>query len=123
MSDGILPIASSLKNTSFLSKYIDSTTKDIIKMISNKITSSNRNGLSNTVINIPTYFNYSNMNEISNSELQLIIYNKLISYLEEKKYSVKINMKKDETSLSITWGVKKEYNFEQLKSKLDSIKN
>ena len=115
MSDGILPIASSLKNTSFLSKYIDSTTKDIIKMISNKITSSNRNGLSNTVIAIPTYFNYSNMNEISNSEI--------ISFLEEKKYSVKINMKKDETSLSIAWGVKKEYNFDQLKSKLDSIKN
>lgn len=63
------------------------------------------------------------MNEISNSELQLIIYNKIISFLEEKKYSVKINMKKDETSLSITWGVKKEYNFDQLKSKLDSIKN
>ena len=63
------------------------------------------------------------MNEISNSELQLIIYNKIISFLEEKKYSVKINMKKDETSLSIAWGVKKEYNFDQLKSKLDSIKN
>lgn len=123
MSDSILPVASSLKNTSFLSKFIDSTTKDIIRMISNKVTSSNRNGLSNTIIVIPTYFNYSNMNEISNSELQLIIYNKIISFLEEKKYSVKINMKKDETSLSITWGVKKEYNFDQLKSKLDSIKN
>lgn len=123
MSDSILPVASSLKNTSFLSKYIDSTTKDIIKMISNKITTSNRNGLSNTIITIPTYFNYSNMNEISNSELQLIIYNKIISFLEEKKYLVKINMKKDETSLSITWGIKKEYNFDQLKSKLDSIKN
>lgn len=117
-----LPLASSLKVKSNLSNFIDLTTKNIIKTISGKIISNSRNGFCSVEVSIPTYFNYTNINEITNSELQMIIYNKIILFLEDRKYSVKINIKKDQTSLIISWGTKKEYNFEALKSKLDSVR-
>lgn len=116
-----LPVASSLKTKSTLSKYIDSTTKDIIKVLSSKIINANRSGFSTLETTIPTWFNYCNTNEISNTELQLIIYNKLILFLEEKKYAVKIQSDGSSTNMIITWGTKREYDFEALKKKLNTV--
>lgn len=117
-----LPLATSLKSQSTLSKYIDNTTKDIIKVISSKVINANRSGFSNLETTIPTWFNYMNTNEITNSELQLIIYNKIVLFLEQKKYSVRIKMTQESTNLIIIWGAKKEYDFDALKLKINNIK-
>ena len=117
-----LPIASSLKTNSTLSKYINNTTKDIIKVLSSKIINANRSGHSSIETTIPSWFNYTNTNEITNTELQLIIYNKIILFLEEKKYSVKIKTDETSTYIIIIWGTKKEYDFVALKQKLNSLK-
>jgi hypothetical protein len=100
VSDNALIPALSLRNNNLQKRQLREIITDIIKRISQELTTSHREGKHFIVTTIPTTFDVTNM---ANRDSQLCVWSNIIDELIAKQYRIWINPKKNACRIKITW--------------------
>jgi hypothetical protein len=100
VSDNALIPALSLRNNNLQKRQLREIITDIIKRISQELTTSHREGKHFIVTTIPTTFDVANM---ANRDSQLCVWSNIIDELIAKQYRIWINPKKNACRIKITW--------------------
>jgi hypothetical protein len=117
----ILSNADRLRQNSSFKIYITDTVKDILYIINTNIINSNSLGISKIEYKLPINFKLNNPN-ITNTEIQTIIYYKIISELERLHYSISMKFYNNYTLLLIEWTQKTtESELTKMQSKILSL--
>jgi len=113
--------AQELKQSLPILTLIEDEIQKLLIEIYSKIDNAYRINEIETKMNLPTHFNHLSCKFMSNKDLQKRIYYKIIQNLEEKKYTVGLNIKPDLVILKVSWPIN--INDDELKKMDDKFKS
>ena len=118
---GVLSSASRWKKSSLYKITIADNTKELLTYINRAISDAHDAGLSKIEYKLPINFR-SIDNNISNDEIQTVIYFNIVTELERLGYDVRLVMPKKYSLLTISWVVKADdSDLTEMKRKLLSL--
>ncbi len=120
---GILSSASRLKKNSLYRVTINESTREILLQLNSAIMKAHDAGLSKIDFRLPINFPQID-NSVSNSEIQTAVYFNIISELEKKEYSVKLQFEKTYTTIEVSWTMRAEMSeLRKMQEKIMSLSN
>lgn len=99
----ILTSADSLKRKNPVLPQLTKEINRLLLDINAKIEDANKIGIVVMYYNLPIIFKNIHCTYLSNSDIQKYIYDKLIGFLTEKNFDVRIRTEHSETLLKISW--------------------
>lgn len=118
---GVLSNANKLKKSSLYKITIADSTKELLTQINRVILDAHDAGLSKVEFKLPLNFR-SIDNNITNDEIQTVIYYNIVTELERMGYEVRLLITKKSSLLIISWVVRADNNdLTDMKRKLLSL--
>lgn len=118
---GVLSNANKLKKSSLYKITIADSTKELLTQINRVILDAHDAGLSKVEFKLPLNFR-SIDNNITNDEIQTVIYFNIVTELERMGYEVRLIITKKSSLLIISWVVRADNNdITDMKRKLFSL--
>jgi len=120
---GILSNASRLKKDSLYKVTINDATKEILLQLNSAIMKAHDAGLSKIDFRLPINFRQID-NAVSNAEIQTSVYYNVVTELEKKEYSVRMQFHKTFTSIEVSWSMRAEVGeLARMRNKIMSLTN
>ncbi len=118
---GILSSATSLRKNSLYKVTIAEATREILLQLNSDIMRAHDAGLSTIDFRLPIHFRQID-NSVTNAEIQTSVYYNIVTELERKDYSVRLQFHKQYTVITVSWTTRVAINeLDQMRAKIIAL--